>query len=386
MHRLLMVTTVAGTHKAFLLPFARYFREKGWQVDGMSLNISKEPECLATYDRVWDVDFARNPFSPENIFVAPKQIQKILTEQEYDIIHLHTAVASFVTRTALKGLKQKSKPKIIYTIHGFNFYRGGNPLTNAAFLFLEKLVKSETDYAIVINREDEEAAKRLFHGDRVRYIPGIGVDKDYYNPNALEVDVERVRQELGLKPEERLFLSVAALNQNKRPQDLLQAFARLNQPLARLAFAGDGPRMDELKLLAKQLGIEKQVHFLGLRKDIPSLMSAAVATLLVSKKEGLPRCLMESLCLETPAIGSNIRGTRDLIKDGCGLLVEVGDVEGIAAAMSWILDHPEEARLMGKRGRDRMSECDLRQIIKLHESLYAEAIIEKTSAGVSNFN
>lgn len=377
MNRMLVVTTVTDTHKAFLTPFAKHFRDRGWQVDGMSLNLSKDAECLEIYDQVWDVDFARNPFSFENIFVAPKQIQKILSQQDYDIIHLHTAVASFVTRTALKGLRRKSKSKIIYTIHGFNFYRGGNPLTNTAFLFLEKLVKSETDYAIVINREDEETAKQyqLLPSDRIRYMPGIGLDiKHYSRDRVSKTEVEQVRQNLGLKPDNPLFLSVAELIPRKRPLDILEAFAHLNSSEAHLAFVGSGPLMNQIKQLARELGVENRIHCLGFRKDIPALICTSVATILASRQEGLPRCVMESLSLETPVIGSDIRGTRDLLKDGHGLLVNGGDINELERAMAWILEHPDEARRMGKRGQESIEKYDLQHIIKLHEALYDEAI------------
>lgn len=377
MNRLLIVTTVSDTLQAFLIPFSFHFRNQGWQVDAMSLNVSSEPACLEAFDQVWDVDFARNPLFPQNILVATRQIQKILSQQDYDIVHVHTAVASFVTRYALKNLKKASKPKVIYTVHGFSFYYGGNPLNNTLILSLEKLAGRWTDYMIVINREDEERAQqhRLVPFDRIRYMPGIGVDTRYYNRDTVpQSKVEQIRQELGLEPNNPLFLSVAELIYRKRPQDILRAFARLGRPEACLAFVGSGSLMNQMKHLAFKLGIESQVRFLGFRKDIPTLMCASVATVLASRQEGLPRCVMESLCLETPVIGSDIRGTRDLLKDGCGLLVTLGDIEGFEKAMVWVLNHPEDARQMGKQGRACMDQYELERIIKLHESLYVEAI------------
>ena len=83
---------------------------------------------------------------------------------------------------------------------------------------------------------------------------------------------------------------------------------------------------------------------------------------------------MESLCAEVPVIGTDIRGTRDLLDDDCGLLVRVGDVEGLARAMTWILDHPQEARLLGRRGRAKMHHFDLKTVIRLHEDLYQKAL------------
>jgi len=229
---------------------------------------------------------------------------------------------------------------------------------------------------VVINREDEAAAKRyrIVPVERVCYMPGIGVDVERYSPSTIpEAEVVRVHRDLGLPLGSSLFLSVAEFIKRKRHRDILRAFARLARPQAHLAFAGDGPLIEEMQHLASELGVENQVHFLGFRRDISALMRASVATLLPSEQEGLPRSVMESLCLEIPAIGTEIRGTRDLLEGGCGLLVKVGDVEGLAQAMAWILDHPEDAQVMGKRGRERMAAYNLQHILELHETLYAEA-------------
>lgn len=377
MNSILIITTVPGTIRAFLLPFAHYFREKGWKVDAMACGISENAECLQAFDRVWDVEWSRNPLDPRNLLAAPRVIREVVKTEQYDLIHVHTPVAAFVARYALKDLKKKQKFQVIYTAHGFHFHPLGKPLKNAVFLALEKLAGSWTDYLVTINQEDESAAKRyqILPSERVRYMPGIGVDLDRYSPDAVsEADVAKVRQEMGLNGENQLFISAIEFIPRKHPQDILKAFAKLARPDVHLAFAGDGPMFAEMQQLAFDLGIKNQVHFLGSRRDVANLMRASVATLLASDQEGLPRSIMESLSLEIPAIATNIRGNQELLESGCGLLFDVGDIDGFAQAMAWMLDHPEDVREMGKRGRDRMATCDVRQIVKMHEELYAEAV------------
>lgn len=372
-----MVTTIPDTISAFLLPFAAYFRAQGWRVDAMAQGISANTECLNAFDRVWEVQWSRNPLHPQNLLVAPQIIQDLITLEKYDIVHVHTPVASFVTRYAIKNLSRKHRPQVIYTAHGFHFYRGGKPLRNAVFLSLEKLAQHWTDYLVVINREDEAAVKRhqLIALERLRYMPGIGVNRSHYSSDTIpEAEVEQVRIALGLAPETQLFLSVAEFIPRKRPQDILKAFALLARPDTCLAFAGEGPLMHQMQQLASELGVQNQVRFLGYRQDIGTLLQAAVATVLVSEQEGLPRSVMESLCSATPVIGTSIRGIQDLLTEGGGLLVNVGDVEGLATALAWVLDHPQEARAMGESGRFSMANYDLNHILKLHESLYAEAM------------
>ncbi len=372
--KLLIVTTIPTTLD-FFLPLTKHLRALGWRVDAMAKELSTSKEYPDFFDRVWDVELSRNPLEPQNLTVAPQQIREVLTQQNYDIVNVSTPVAAFVTRYALKDLKKQGKVKVIYTAQGFHFYKGGSLYKNAIFLGLEKIAGPWTDYLVVVNREDESAAKRysLISPERVRYIPGTGLNLDRFNPSAIpEADIMRVRQELGLGPENPLFLSVAEFIPRKRPGDILKAFAQLNLPQVHLALAGDGIILEEMRELASELGIQKQVHFLGLRRDIPVLMRASVATLIASAQEGLPNCVMESLCMEIPVIGTEIRGTRDLLEGGNGLLVKLGDINGIASAMAWILDHPEEAQQMGKRGRENMVNYDLPHILKLYDALYAE--------------
>jgi glycosyltransferase involved in cell wall biosynthesis len=387
MNKLLIVATIPITLSSFFTYITRHFQAKGWRVDGMAAGISSDSKCLELFDRVWDVDWSRNPLKPENLMVAPQQIREVFAKQEYDIVNITTPVAAFVTRYALNDLRKQGRVKVIYTAQGFHFYNGGPIIRNSVFLGLEKLAAPWTDYLVVVNREDEESAKRhLIKPEQVRYIPGTGLNVGRFNRHAIpEAEIVQLRQELGLLPETPLFLSVAEFIKRKHPQDVLRAFARLARKEACLAFAGNGPLMPQMQQLASQLGIENQVRFLGLRQDIPTLMRIAVATVLASDREGLPNCVMESLCMETPAIGTDIRGTRDLLEGGSGLLFTVGDIEELAAAMALILDNPEAARIIAQRGRERITNYEVPQILKQYEALYTEAISQPEFATASAF-
>jgi glycosyltransferase involved in cell wall biosynthesis len=372
-----MVTTLPCTLTSFLLPFAAHFRSQGWQVDAMSCGVSQDAKCLAGFDRVWDVKWSRNPLDPRNLVGTPGQIREIIIREKYDIVHVHTPVAAFVTRYALKDLRDRLKLKVIYTAHGFHFYKGGNLAKNTAFINLEKLAGNWTDDLVTINHEDKAAA--LQHGlvapNHTHYMPGIGVDLKYYNRHHVpDTAVAAVRHELGVSQATPLFLSVAEFTTRKHHVDAIEAFAQLARKDIHFAFAGSGILMASMKELATKLGVIDRIHFLGNRSDIPVLMKAACANILVSEQEGLPRCVLESLALEVPTIGTKIRGTKDLLEGGCGLLVDVGDVDGLAAAMIWILDRPQAATEMAKLGYERISTYDLEVVIQLHEQLYNEAL------------
>lgn len=372
--KLLIVTTVPITIRSFLLPLIRHFRELGWQVDGMAQGINSDQECVATCDRIFDIQWSRNVFDPRNLLAGVSRVKEVVTEGNYDLVHVHTPIAAFVTRYVLKDVQET---KVIYTAHGFHFYRGGNAIKNAIFLTLEKLAGGWTDYLVTINREDEVAAKKynFLPESRIYYTRGIGVDTNYYTSRQVTpADVQQVRQELKLSPSDILLLSIAEFTPRKRHRDLLNALAKVANPQVHLALAGEGPIKEDIEQLATALGITDQVHFLGYRTDIPTLIQAANAVLLVSQQEGLPRSIMEAMCLATPVIGSKIRGTKDLLEDGCGLLVELGNTDDLAQAMIQVIEDPDSLSIMAEKAQTKMKDYDIEQIIQQYVDIYAVAL------------
>jgi glycosyltransferase involved in cell wall biosynthesis len=372
-----MTTTVPDTLCCFLAPFAEHFRALGWRVDAMARGASSNEKCRQTFDRVWEMPWSRNPLHPQNLFATPAQVRAIVARERYDIVHVHSPVAAFVTRLALRRRRHSGGPGLIYTAHGFHFYEGGPRLRGAVYRKLEQWAGRWTDYLVVINREDEQAARRygIVPPDRIRFMPGIGVDTTHFGGSAVSAgDVERLRKELGLEAGQRLILMLAEFISRKRHRDALDALARLPHHEACLVFAGNGPLFDDMRQLAARLGVTDRVRFLGFRRDVPALIKASTAMLLPSEQEGLPRSVMEAMCQGVPVIGSRIRGMTDLLGDGRGLLVPVGAPQAITDAMAWVLGRPDDARALGERARKSMAAYDLRNIIDLHEQLYADAL------------
>jgi glycosyltransferase involved in cell wall biosynthesis len=375
--KILIVTTIAGTLENFILPFVHHYRNLGWQVDGVSIDITSNQACVEALNAVWDVPWSRNPLDPRNFVNAVPRIQEIVVQGNYDLVHVHTPVAAFVTRYAISQLKIKQKPQVLYTAHGFHFHQQGNPLTNFLFLNLERIGGRWTDYLITINREDEAAARKyhLLPDERIFYTPGIGLEIDKYDSQQVtQEQIAGIRQELQLMPEEVLLLTVAEFTANKRHRDQLLALKELNRSQVHLALAGDGDTRQEIEQLAQELNLQQQVHFLGFRDDIPALICASTALLLTSGREGLPRSIMEAFCAGIPVIGTNIRGIQDLLSDNCGLLVEVGNIQALSQAIAEMLDHPEKATQMGANGRAKVASYDVQNIIELYTQIYHQAL------------
>src|ERR1700681_3750025 len=108
--RLLLIATTGGTLRAFYLPLVEHLRKAGWTVDGLGRDISICPKCRETFDRVWEVPLSREPLHAQNLLTAPRAIASIVSRNSYDIVHENTPVASFVTRLALRRMRENGRP------------------------------------------------------------------------------------------------------------------------------------------------------------------------------------------------------------------------------------------------------------------------------------
>ena len=341
----------------------------------MARDVASDKMCLDAFDHCWDIPWSRSPLDPRNLLHAPSLIQNIVKREGYDIVHVHTPVAAFVTRFALRNRGVDTLPKIVYTAHGFHFYKGGQVLRNCIFLNLEKLAGKWTDKLIVINQEDDDAAalhRIVPQEDRV-YMPGIGLDFSTYSKNNVsQEDILAIRKELQLEESDALFSMVAEFIPRKRHWDLIRAVSLLQDPSIHIAFAGTGATLDAMKQLSKDLNIAKQFHFLGHRKDIPAIMCASTATILTSGQEGLARCVMESICQRIPVIGANARGIRELISPERGILYPVGDIPALVDALKTVLNGNYATITPDTR-------WDINYLIRQHDSLYAGLLLKKNN-------
>jgi glycosyltransferase involved in cell wall biosynthesis len=380
MPKLLIVTTVPATLRAFLLPYARYFRERGWTVDALSNGVSSCRECRNAFDRCHDIPFSRSPLDRKNFGKTGEAIREIVAAGNYDIVHVHTPVASFATRFALRKIPGAARPKVIYTAHGFHFHKGGNILKNALFAALERWAGNWTDHTITINREDYEAAiaLKIAPKDRLSLFPGIGLDFSRYSPSSVDVSaIKKLHSSLALDKDDELFLMAAEFNPGKRHKDAIRALAMTGRENFHLLLAGKGPLEDKMKRLALKLGISARVHFLGERTDVPLLMLSSRATVLPSEREGLNRSVMESICLGIPVLGADARGIRDLVTTPeRGTLFPVGSPAALAAAMILSVEEPRKKKPVP----DPL--WNISHLLPQHETLYHQGRGPWTRNGV----
>jgi glycosyltransferase involved in cell wall biosynthesis len=373
---LLFVATVVQTVRHFLAPYASHFRALGWRVDAAASGVSDDPALHAAFDHVYELPLSRSMLDPGSLVRGARDISR-LVEAGYDIVHVHTPIAAFLTRYAARRLPAERRPVIVYTAHGFHFHSQGRAVTNAAYLTAEKVAGRWTDRLVVINDEDYVAARkqRIVPANRLVRMPGIGIDTSWFSREELGADaIIGARRAAGATTDVPLFVVVGEINRNKRPADAIRALALTRHPTAQMAVIGSGDA-SRLQALATELGVSDRIRFTGFLQDVRPIIAAATALVLPSKREGLARSVMDALALEVPVVASTARGNRELVGADRGFVVPIGDVGGIARALDWLVENPDEARAMGRRGRERMVErYELRNVIRLHEEMYREVL------------
>lgn len=259
--------------------------------------------------KIVHIDLDRSPYSTKNIR-AYKQLVDLINKEKIDYIHCNTPVGGVLGRLA--GEKCRVK-KIVYEAHGFHFYEGAPKKNWMIYYPVEKWLAKKTDAIITINNEDFERAKtfKLKNNGQVYYVPGVGMDLSQYNvPDTVR---EIKRNELNLKDTDFALISMGDLIDRKNYKVAIEVVAKLNNPHVHYFICGKGPEEVNLKKLAENLGVDKQVHFLGFRNDIKELLKASDTFLFTSKQEGLARSLMEAMASKIPCVISRIRGNTELI-------------------------------------------------------------------------
>ncbi len=372
----LFVTTVPITLEVFLAPFAEHFRSQGWRVDALANGATENERIAGSFDERFDASWSRNPLAPGNLGGTSRRVREIVGAGGYDLVHVHTPVAAFVTRYALRPQPLGTRPLRIYTAHGFHFYEGGHAAKNLVFRSMEALAAGWTDYLVTINQADFEAARSFgaIAEDRVRLIPGIGVDLDRYAPGeASAAAAEAVRTELGIADDAFVVTMVAEMAPVKRHEHLLEALAQTHAENLVVVFVGEGPLEGPLREKALALGVSDRIRWAGYRRDVPAVLAASDALALVSEREGLPRSVLETLAAGRPVIGTCTRGITDAVGDA-GWIVDKHDPAALAAALDHAAASPDEVRVLGERARLRAERYSLDRIISAYEDLYEEAL------------
>lgn len=304
----ILFTSHTANFQKFNRPFMRMLSAQGYEVHYASMGEEEILDC----DKSFVVPFTRSPFGLSNV-AAYKQLKEIIDREGYDLIHTHTPMGSVVTRLAARSAR-KNGTRVIYTAHGFHFFKGAPLLNWLIYYPVEKAMAKHTDTLITINNEDYERAKKKFKTD-VRYVPGVGVDESKFKPRLTKKQRNDLRATLGIKPDDFVMIYPAELSKRKRQMWLIDTLSNFmkQHPDVHLVLPGGDSLEGKCQALTAQLGLADQIHFLGYRHDIPQLMMASDLSVSSSSQEGLPVNLLEALAAGLPIVATRCRGVTDMV-------------------------------------------------------------------------
>ena len=331
----------------------------------------EELECELPV-KLYDAHTYRSITAFKDNKIAYKNLNKVIRENGVEVIHCNTPVGGMVGR--LCGKKNKVK-KVIYTAHGFHFYKGA-PLFNRTVLkWAEKIMAHWTDAIITMNQEDYAAAQKfkLRKGGKVYFVHGVGITlKDFEGLSHLR---QQKREEMGVKDDDIVLISMGDLVPRKNYGAAIRAIAKANDPRLQYMICGKGPELENLQNLSKELGVENQIHFLGFRTDVKELLTGADIFLFTTRQEGLPRSMMEAMASGLPCVASAIRGNVDLIENGVnGFVCPTDDVEGYATAIEKIASDATLREKMRINNLEKIKQYDITVVEQEIRAIYADVL------------
>lgn len=373
--KILFLATVDVHMPAFHIPFMNLLREWDYDVEVAARDTGFKEGIEKEGFKFHNIPFSRNPLSFSN-FKAFFLLLKLMKDNKYIMIHTHTPVASFLGRFAGRIAKV---PRIVYTAHGFHFHEYGSRLKNFAYFKLEKFAGKFTDVLITINRDDYEVAKKgnLAPNGKIVYIKGVGVDTEKIKPENIEGKrLESINGVLHCK--NPLILTVGRLEREKNFDQFLYMLKIVKDSGKKFhgLVIGEGPLKDYLEKIINKLKLNEVVKFTGYFTRAFEIISQAEVYVFTSSREGLPVSVMEAMAVEKPVVAYNIRGVRDLVVDGeTGFLIPYRNVQQLAEKVLYLMNNPEIARIMGRKGRERIEKEFSIEKIKVEMSkLYREIL------------
>lgn len=371
--KILFVATVRSHIGQFHMPFIRELKARGVEVHAaFKDNSADKPGLdLSAIDKTFEVPFERQPLRPNNI-KAYRELKKIIDGNGYDAVHCHTPMGAVITRLAAKSACKKGT-KVIYTAHGFHFFKGASIKNWMLFYPVEKYLSKYTDCLITINSEDCELAhKKKFRAGKIYKVHGVGVELDKFK--AVDADEKaRLRAEYGYDGDTFIMIYPADLSVRKNQPmlfDALQKIAEKNKNV-KLLLPGQPIRLEEYKRMVSERGIADNVEFLGYRRDINNLVGLSDLSVASSFQEGLPINIIEAMAMGNAIVATDVRGNNDAVEDGVnGYLVPVGDSDLMAEKILELMNDREKLRTFGENGLDMVKDFSTENVNREMLTIY----------------
>ena len=388
----LFIATVGGFVAQFELNNVSLLQGMGYKVHSAAnfrepVYSIKERELSDMGVTLHQVDIEKSPYMWKQNWKALKQLCCIIRAEGISLIHCHTPVGGVLGRLAAL-LCPKQNPTVIYTAHGFHFYKGASLVNWLLYYSVEWLLARHTDILITINEEDYIRAKgfRLRKGGGIYKIPGEGLHMEKF-PVVSKSQKKELRQHLGVEENVLFLLSVGELSGNKNHREIIQLMpeikSRLQDRKILYGICGDGFYREELENLVESMGLPEIVKLYGYQENIHDYLACADCLVFPSVREGLGMVALEAMSMGIPVVASDNRGTREYMKDGCnGYVCDVKKAETFIDAIEKVCRmQPEERAAMGEEGRKTAERFDIRNTSHIMDKVYeaADALKEPLS-------
>jgi glycosyltransferase involved in cell wall biosynthesis len=293
-------------------------------------------------------------------YLAIKECISLIKEIKPDVIHAHSSKAGLIARVA----GWICKVPVVFTAHGWGFSPGNPAIRRWIVLLSEKLAAPLAKKIICVSETNRQLALSL------------GVS----NQNSL-VTVHNGINDIPVSlanpaHQPARLIMVARFNEPKDQATLLKAIAQLSDQSIHLDLVGSGSAWESCKDLAKSLGIQDQVSFLGDRADVPQLLAQSQIFILCTHYEGLPISILEAMRAGLPVIATKVNGIPEEVEHGkTGLLVPDKDVKEVAKALSTLIESPDLRQQMGEAGRQKfLEEFTIERMIDETRTVYEQVL------------
>lgn len=326
MKKVLFVSSVLGNINAFQTPYLKMFKEHNYLVYVAAKSTLSQEFKIPYCDKFIELPIERHPLKFSNI-KSIFYLKKVIEKEKFNIIHCHTPMGSVVARLAARKARKKYGTRVIYTAHGFHFFKNA-PLKNWLIYYpIEWFLAKYTDTIITINKEDYELAQSKFYKrcNNIEYVPGVGIDSKKFEIKLSSKEVLKLKESIGVDKNDYILTCVARLDKNKNQLFLINVMEKLKQhDTIHLLLVGPDELNGYYQNIVKEKKLNNTIHFLGKRDDIPQLLAISNIVVSASLREGLPVNVMEAFSAGIPVIALNCRGMSDLVENNKnGFIIDI---------------------------------------------------------------
>jgi glycosyltransferase involved in cell wall biosynthesis len=337
-------------------------RKRGYDTTLVAGSLARGEDSMAFVADAHGVEIVRidelgREISPLRDLMATIRLARLIRKERPQILHTHTAKAGTVGRVAARLAGSRKPPIIVHTFHGHVLRGYFGPVRSLFFRLLERWLARGTTALVAVSPQVRDDLVALGVAPAERFVVvRLGIELD-----------ERVAPELNGRAETRRYLGISGdrfavgwigrMTAVKRTDDVLIAFKRLRDSGidAVLCMVGDGPDRVLLERRARELGVTRDMLFLGYQEDVAPFYAAFDALVLPSENEGTPVSVIEALAAELPVVATRVGGVPDVVTDGeDGFLVEAGATDDLAERLGRLARDPQLRSRMGKKGRERV--------------------------------